>query len=141
MVALNSRPTANIIACELDRNPSPTSESGVQHPKPLHSDGLDFKQVRYVSWKNYLLTTRNNKILSFNLITDEWKYYDLPSGNKVGSEGYTNQLINIEDEVEATVIEQDPEHSNSQKGSSLFGMIVNFTVTFGSGYFLFKLLV
>ena len=83
---------------ELDTNPDPNSESGVQHPKPLHSDGLDFKQVRYVSWKNYLLTTRNNKILSFNLITDEWKYYDLPSGNKVGYEGYTNQLINIENE-------------------------------------------
>ena len=83
---------------ELDRNPDPNSESGVQHPKPLHSDGLDFKQVRYVSWKNYLLTTRNNKILSFNLITNEWKYYDLPLGNKVGFEGYTNQLINIEDE-------------------------------------------
>ena len=83
---------------ELNRNPSTTSESGVKHPKPLHSDGLDFKQVRYVSWKNYLLTTRNNKILSFNLITDEWKYYDLPLGNKVGYEGYTNQLINIEDE-------------------------------------------
>ena len=83
---------------ELDRNPSTASESGVKHPKPLHSDGLDFKHVRYVSWKNYLLTTRNNKILSFNLITDEWKYYDLPLGNKVGYEGYTNQLINIEDE-------------------------------------------
>ena len=83
---------------ELNRNPSTASESGVKHPKPLHSDGLDFKQVRYVSWKNYLLTTRNNKILSFNLITDEWKYYDLPLGNKVGYEGYTNQLINIEDE-------------------------------------------
>ena len=36
---------------------------------------------------------KNNKILSFNLITDEWKYYDLPSGKKVGYKGYTNQLI------------------------------------------------
>ena len=83
---------------ELDIDPNPASESGVKLLKPLHSDGIDLKQVRYVSWKNYLLTTRNNKILSFNLITDEWKYYDLPSGKKVGYKGYTNQLINIEDE-------------------------------------------
>ena len=83
---------------ELNIDPNPASESGVKFLKPLHSDGIDLKQVRYVSWKNYLLTTRNNKLLSFNLITDDWAYYDLPSGKKVGYKGYTNQLINIEDE-------------------------------------------
>ena len=50
-------------------------------------------------------------------------------------------LIDIEDEVEATVIERDPEHSDCQKGSSLFGIIVKLSLTFGIGYFLFKLLV
>lgn len=50
-------------------------------------------------------------------------------------------LIDIEDEVEAAVIEQDPRHSDSQKGSSLFGIIVKLCLTCGAGYFLLKLLV
>lgn len=50
-------------------------------------------------------------------------------------------LIDIEDEVEAAVIEQDPKHSDSQKGSSLFGTIVKLCLTCGAVYFLFKLLV
>jgi hypothetical protein len=50
-------------------------------------------------------------------------------------------LIDIEDEVEATVIEQDPRHSDSQKGSSLFGIIVKLCLTCGAGYFLIKLLI
>jgi hypothetical protein len=50
-------------------------------------------------------------------------------------------LIDIEDEVEAAVIEQDPKHGDSQKGSSLFGIIGKLCLTCGAGYFLFKLLV
>ena len=50
-------------------------------------------------------------------------------------------LIDIEDEVEAAVTEQDPKHSDNQKGSSLFGIIVKLCLTCVAGYFLFKLLV
>ena len=50
-------------------------------------------------------------------------------------------LIDIEDEVETAVIEQDPKHTDSQKGSSLFSIIIKLCLTCGAGYFLFKLLV
>jgi hypothetical protein len=50
-------------------------------------------------------------------------------------------LIDIEDEVEAAVIEQDQKHSDSHKSSSLFGIFVKLSLMCGAGYFLFKLLV
>ena len=50
-------------------------------------------------------------------------------------------LIDIEDEVEATVIEQDQKHSDNQKSSSLVGIFVKLSVMCGAGYFLYKLLV
>ena len=50
-------------------------------------------------------------------------------------------LIDIEDEVEATVIEQDQKHSDNQKSSSLVGIFVKLSVMCGAGYFLSKLLV
>lgn len=47
-------------------------------------------------------------------------------------------LIDIEDEVEAAVIEQDSKHSDSLKGSSLFGILVKLFLTFAVAYLLLK---
>ena len=47
-------------------------------------------------------------------------------------------LIDIEDEVEAAVIEQDQKHSDSQKSSSLFSIFVKLSLTFAAAYLLLK---
>jgi len=57
---------------------------------------IDRRSVNYFSWKNYLLTARNNSILVYDVETDIWKTIKLPDGENVTYRD--NYLINVEDE-------------------------------------------
>jgi len=83
----NGNATNTDILIQLKTPPITTDENGNE---------LDRRSLNYFSWKNYLLTTKNNSILVYDVETDIWKTIKLPDGENVTHRD--NYLINVDNE-------------------------------------------